>query len=504
MRTNRNNLLSGTPLVTTIIISIGLLRLPDVSRADCVPPPPGLVAWWPGNGNANDIIGTNNGTLLGNATATGTGMVGQAFSLDGVNASVNAGTNSLFDFSGGSADFTIEAWVKPAALPSFSTGFASKSVGDFDGWVFGIFSGGNLVFSGCGYWYVDSGPAVVVAGVWSHVAVTHAGGTYTLYCNGSQVGSGSGGTWTCSPAPLQFGINPPRPNYYGLLDEVSIYNRALSSNEVAAIYAAGSAGKCSASACASLAIDLYAGISVEGTVGAAHRLEYVSNVGDTNWATLTNIILPQSPYLLFDPDSPRWARRFYRVQCAAAAGLVALGDALFDGSSDQFPTNSYRPLPAGVRTYEGYGSLAGYTLSETISYGESVAGVAAARVHFASTVPGDEGSDFWYGRDVHGDIRFLKSMSGGVVVWEASATVTAPLGLPQSPVLDQCWPSYADGDYSVRDLNAAAQGFSGLLKVREVGADDSIQYNFYELGVGRVVIQTSADPTPTGSGWKVQ
>lgn len=89
-------------------------------------------------------------------------------------------------------------------------------------------------------------------------------------------------------------------------------------------------------------------------------------------------------------------------------------------------------------------------------------------------------------------------------MWEASATVTAPLGLPQSPVLDQCWPSYADGDYSVRDLNAAAQGFSGLLKVREVGADDSIQYNFYELGVGRVVIQTSADPTPTGSGWKVQ
>ena len=163
MRTNRNNLLSGTPLVTTIIISIGLLRLPDVSRADSchLRRALGLV---PGNGNANDIIGTNNGTLLGNATATGTGMVGQAFSLDGVNASVNAGTNSLFDFSGGSADFTIEAWVKPAALPSFSTGFASKSVGGFRWSGVRHLLGGNLVFSGCGYWYVDSGPAVVVAG----------------------------------------------------------------------------------------------------------------------------------------------------------------------------------------------------------------------------------------------------------------------------------------------------------------------------------------------------
>jgi hypothetical protein len=216
---------------------------PLVAQTDCVPKPDGLVAWWPGDGTAMDVVGTNHGTLQGGVTYA-PGEAGEAFSFDGVNAIVDAGTNSFFDFSGGSADFTIEAWVKPASLPSFSTAFVGKSLGDFDGWVFGIFGDGALIFSGCGYWAVDSRPVVLATGVWSHVAVTRTGGLYTLYYNGSQVFSGAGGGWSGSTAPLRFGTNPPRQNYNGLLDEVSIYNRALSSDEVASIYAAGGDGKC--------------------------------------------------------------------------------------------------------------------------------------------------------------------------------------------------------------------------------------------------------------------
>ena len=52
------------------------------------PPPAGLVGWWPGDGNANDIVGTNNGMLQGGATATAAGVVGQAFSFDGTNGYV--------------------------------------------------------------------------------------------------------------------------------------------------------------------------------------------------------------------------------------------------------------------------------------------------------------------------------------------------------------------------------------------------------------------------------
>ncbi len=279
-----------------------------------MPPPPGLVAWWPGDGNANDIIGINNGTLLGNATANGTGIVGQAFSLDGVNAAVNAGTNSLFDFSGGSADFTIEAWVKPAALPSFSTGFASKSLGDFDGWVFGIFSGGNLLFSGTGNWSVNSGPGVVVTGVWSHVAVTHTGGTYTLYCNGSQVGSGSGGTWTGSTAPLQFGTNPPRQNYNGLLDEVSIYNRALSSNEVAAIYAAGSAGKCEEEQIRMSIRISQVEVCWTSLSNTTYQLQYRSTLTANEWLPLLDCVrATNSTTCYYDAILPGQPQRYYRA-----------------------------------------------------------------------------------------------------------------------------------------------------------------------------------------------
>ena len=54
----------------------------------CVSAPAGIVGWWPGDGNANDIAGTNNGTLQGGATATVTGLDGMAFSFDGTNSFV--------------------------------------------------------------------------------------------------------------------------------------------------------------------------------------------------------------------------------------------------------------------------------------------------------------------------------------------------------------------------------------------------------------------------------
>jgi hypothetical protein len=61
-----------------------------------------------------------------------------------------------------------------------------------------------------------------------------------------------------------------------------------------------------------LSIDFYAGITLTGTVGPTNSIQYVTNLGDTNWITLTNLVLPQSPYLFFDVTSPHTQRRFYR------------------------------------------------------------------------------------------------------------------------------------------------------------------------------------------------
>jgi hypothetical protein len=65
---------------------------------------------------------------------------------------------------------------------------------------------------------------------------------------------------------------------------------------------------------ASLSIEMYSGLSIEGTVGATYRIQYVANLQNSNaWATLATIVLTHSPQLWFDVDSPRNVRRFYRA-----------------------------------------------------------------------------------------------------------------------------------------------------------------------------------------------
>jgi len=62
----------------------------------------------PGDGNANDIVGSNNGTLMIGATFAA-GKAGQAFSLDGTNDFVSVPDSDLWAF--GPGDFTIDLWA---------------------------------------------------------------------------------------------------------------------------------------------------------------------------------------------------------------------------------------------------------------------------------------------------------------------------------------------------------------------------------------------------------
>src|SRR6266404_8609218 len=116
------------------------LRDPDmpslVPATACTAPPSGLVGWWPGENNANDIQGTNNGTLQNGATATATGKVGQAFSFDGVNDFVNVPTSATLDPT---TTASMDAWVNftqtPLAAGRYMTIMSKGSGspgGDFD------------------------------------------------------------------------------------------------------------------------------------------------------------------------------------------------------------------------------------------------------------------------------------------------------------------------------------------------------------------------------------
>src|SRR5262249_44282729 len=77
------------------------------SFAGCITPPSNMTHWWPGDGNANDIVGANNGTPQNGATFAA-GKVGQAFSLNGANQYFDVGDVTV------PATFTIDAWINPA------------------------------------------------------------------------------------------------------------------------------------------------------------------------------------------------------------------------------------------------------------------------------------------------------------------------------------------------------------------------------------------------------
>lgn len=210
------------------------------STQNCVSPPSGLVSWWPGDGNANDIQDGNNGTLQG-ATFT-PGLVGQAFSFDGVNDYVaisNAPSLTL------NAQFTIEFWMRPSVSISPATTNApyllAKGPNDSIGFAN---SDGRIEVRGITP-RLYSSTSTWNAGTWYHIALTFDATGYKLFINGVQEGSVTNSYSILSSSnDLSLGGHGPSNFFNGQLDEVTINSRALTAPEILAIYNAGSAGKC--------------------------------------------------------------------------------------------------------------------------------------------------------------------------------------------------------------------------------------------------------------------
>ena len=110
-----------------------------------------------------------------------------------------------------------------------------------------------------------SPPGLVVSGVWQHVALAYdkASGLATIFLNGvvaAQTNLGSFAPQTTFNLVLgartTFGsASAPADRFWGMLDELSLYNRALTVSEVLRIYNAGQAGKCLSSPTAEEAIE---------------------------------------------------------------------------------------------------------------------------------------------------------------------------------------------------------------------------------------------------------
>jgi uncharacterized repeat protein (TIGR02543 family) len=254
----------------TVAVDVLLDNVSVTPSTACVAPPSGLIGWWRGEGNADDAVGENVGTLAG-GVAFADGKVGQAFGFDGT-GEVRIDDAPALNVQ----QFTIDAWVYPTlldgemetilyketenssvkqyalAIKGATNVSCSGSIptGHF---AFAILGPNGLPSEFCGW--TDGGGAVPL-NQWTHVALAFDGTSAKAYVNGSLTRNitNLSGSVNTSAGPLKIGsrsqiiVNSfPRERFNGRIDEVDVFDRALSGNEIQAIYDAGSAGKCAPS-----------------------------------------------------------------------------------------------------------------------------------------------------------------------------------------------------------------------------------------------------------------
>jgi len=219
-------------LIYVFVLSLALANAPLLAQGG-VTPPSDQVGWWPGDDHALDLVSGTPGSLEGDA-AYDDGQVGSAFAFDGGGDSVRT---RLFASPADLPETTWEAWVYPAAVNG-SRPILSTDDGGFDRDV-RIASGEFVVFAGC-QWATGLSPTI---NEWQHVAVTYTSDDVIFYLNGVKVNRGGPATGGSTSNPLTIGRNPGFNEFFdGRIDEVAVYERALTDAEIAAIVDAGSDG----------------------------------------------------------------------------------------------------------------------------------------------------------------------------------------------------------------------------------------------------------------------
>ncbi len=245
----------------------------------CVAPSPDLIGWWDADSvdgtTATDIKGGNDGTMLGSVTIV-PGKVGDAFSFDGINYQRIQLPFGSDVFTG---QFTVDAWARPEKTTTHA--YFQAILEDDDAMHAEVGRGIGLGFyGGIGFWWappggvlewypnpfqaiayinmtpIDPNPgaqftatANATPGEMHHYASTYDGAELCLYIDGVQEAcTATSGDLNDNGKDFLIAGNQEIPEsqryFQGEIDEVEIFDRALTAAEIQAIFNAGSAGKC--------------------------------------------------------------------------------------------------------------------------------------------------------------------------------------------------------------------------------------------------------------------
>ena len=204
-----------------------------------------LVSWWRmddlnSTGGVVDYMGRNNGTNIGGVTQTPNGSRGMAMNFDGLDDSVSLGNPDSLKLAN---NYTISTWFKTnISYTGYNRIISTYSIGvprdiDLDFWSnnnLGIFdrdSGGSVNLRSGGGWNDNN---------WHQVIVTRNINNFSIYIDGSLKNSTIGNN-NGAPAGAGWAISgekdPPSGNYFnGSIDDVMIFNRSLSAQEIVSLY----------------------------------------------------------------------------------------------------------------------------------------------------------------------------------------------------------------------------------------------------------------------------
>jgi hypothetical protein len=216
----------------TLVIMLGFLAQ---SHAQ-IYLPNGLVAYYPFDGNANDVSGNGNNLTVYGATlcADRFGHANHAYSFNGASSYLGAANPPLTQID----DWTMTAWVQPASLnqaEAYAVCMGYDNGNSGNGYAMGVTGGSQVTgfFGGVGsFGYGYSFPST---NQWYHIAMLRDAGSTMFFINGAEI-AGSISYLPETPTSFQIGSATGIRFWTGAIDEVRIYNLPLSPLEVQELY----------------------------------------------------------------------------------------------------------------------------------------------------------------------------------------------------------------------------------------------------------------------------
>jgi len=234
-------LLSATPALAAVVSNTQTTNLNFLTN--------GLTGYWTFDGqhisgttvqDKNPTATKNNGAMTGYTTTSG--KIGQASKQNGTSSYTNVGTNTALEITGTEA-FSISLWLKPDTAGQNAGLFGRYNAGSAGQYYLSLSGGKPFIFREHAPFVGLTGNKAPPPGVYSHVVATYDGASLRLYING-RLDASMAETVAINATSFSIKVfigasqsgGNPTSYFYGALDDVRFYNRALSANEVSLLY----------------------------------------------------------------------------------------------------------------------------------------------------------------------------------------------------------------------------------------------------------------------------